>query len=158
MKFKTFEEFINEKKSNNVTEDILYHFTSVYGVVGIIEDKKIKTNLNRDYMDAKSSSFTTDFNFHKKSISGFKVGKKAVCLVFDAAAMRKDNIKMYYHIYAGTKDFDYSKEAEVRVDGNVSTKYLQKVIFIENKAIKDPHFYKEALKFVKKKNITYEIY
>jgi hypothetical protein len=149
-------EEINE--GSKVKEDILYHFTGVWGVLGILETKKLRNDMNKDYMDSGNVSFTTDFNFYKKAISKFGAHKKAVALVFDAARMREDGIKMFYHVYKGTKNFDYSAESEVRVPAEVSTKYLKEIIFINRIAEKEPVFYKEALKAVRDKGIPYKIF
>lgn len=145
---------VNEAK---VTENIIYHFTSVYGVVSILNDKIIRHDLNRDYLDADNVSFTTDFDFYKRAISKFTPKKKTVALVFDAAKMRTDGYKMYYHTYKGTKDYDYSKEAEVRVKGSVPAKYIKEIIFIDKFGQKDPVFYKQAIDRVKQSKIPYRI-
>lgn len=141
-----------EKQLNEI-----YHFTSSYSAMNILFDNVLRHDMNRDYLDSESTSFTTDINFYKKGISGFKQYKKAIALVFDINKLEKNSYKPKAHIYEGSKDYDYSKEEEIRIDGSIKNvrKYIKKVLIIDKIASKNNHEKDQLVKLLKKEKIEY---
>lgn len=135
----------------------LYHFTSASAALQILQTGRLRSDLNRDYMDKGNVSFTTDINFYKRAVSGFGAAKKAVALAVDSEALQANGFVVTPHVYSGTKEYDYSKEKEVRVKGDVPAKYVSKVILIEKNVGKEPYFVEKLTHYAKEKNIPLEI-
>ena len=148
----TFEEFLLENK--NIPK-FLYHFTYLSSLCEIISSGILYAK-NIDEKHMLSISFTSDINFFKRSISGFKSDRKACALVVNSKKILKDNIELSPFVYKSIKNFDYAKENEYRAypkDGQLNIlKYIEEVILTKY-ANKNPFFVNKLENICKENNI-----
>jgi len=148
----TYESFLNENKE---IPDAIYHFSYPSAILSILESDKLFAK-NLDYERKLSISFTRDINFWKKGISGFKPVRKGAFLAVNTKALKKDGVFLKDFLFKGVKNFDYSKEDEVRAYPTNNelqiSKYLDAVGF--TKYAKSEAFFVEKIKeFCEQKGI-----
>ena len=154
----TYKEFkkLLEESEKQVSESKIYHFTYLSSAYEILDSNKLMSRhgeLNSNY---PFISFTSNIDFYKKGIAGFKPNRRACAFELDSTKMKNDNLNLFYFEYKSIKNKNYSNELEIRYKGpdiNI-LKYINKIyLFHRNIKDSDSHFLEKLKNIANKNNI-----
>lgn len=165
--------------ANNIPDEI-YHFTSVYDLVRILEENSMNSRGDIGWASDdgyKTISCTSNPVFYKKAIYKFDVSKKSSRITFNTQQLLNSGYTLKPYVYyvgnigqeheneirifplkniKSTKDLNHFREIDVDWQLENIKKYISNISLVKKYYNKDPYYYDQAKAYLEENNIKYD--